>query len=351
LVPHRHVAKRCGPIAAVVLGLIVLAVLQVGSSGAKSSLCRRYAAPSGSDSNSGSLSAPYQSAQRLADSLSPGQTGCLRAGTYDPKTIYVLNLDNGGTGAAPITIRSYPGERAILIGIIQLQNGANHVTIESLNIQGDGSQNTIQIYAADDTIQDSNITNNWRGLSCLMLGSNNGPGPATRPLIRHNRFHDCGNPANGSFDHAIYAADVDHGQITDNIFWNSAGYAIQLYPNAQTTLFAHNIVDGDAPSGRGGVILGGDLDYASSNDTVSHNIVAYSRTPNISGWWAGRTGTGNQVRNNCLYGGGGGNIAGTGFIRSNNTAANPRFVDKKAHDYQLQPGSLCRKALGSLHVG
>ena len=44
--------------------------------------CDRVAAPSGSDAAAGTESAPYATAQKLADSLSAGQTGCLRAGTY-----------------------------------------------------------------------------------------------------------------------------------------------------------------------------------------------------------------------------------------------------------------------------
>ena len=44
--------------------------------------CDQYAAPTGSDSSVGTLAAPFATAQHLADSLSPGQTGCLRGGTY-----------------------------------------------------------------------------------------------------------------------------------------------------------------------------------------------------------------------------------------------------------------------------
>ena len=45
--------------------------------------CDKVAAPSGSDSAAGTAASPYRTAQKLADSLAPGQTGCLRAGLYE----------------------------------------------------------------------------------------------------------------------------------------------------------------------------------------------------------------------------------------------------------------------------
>ncbi|HEU0019697.1 MAG TPA: hypothetical protein VFQ14_05335, partial [Thermoleophilaceae bacterium] len=46
------------------------------------SACSRVASPLGSDSGAGSEAQPFKTAQRLADSLAPGQVGCLRAGSY-----------------------------------------------------------------------------------------------------------------------------------------------------------------------------------------------------------------------------------------------------------------------------
>ena len=64
------------------VGLLTLTLtLAISASGyGATPSCDLYASPSGSDSASGSLDAPLRSVQRLADSLSPGQVGCLRAG-------------------------------------------------------------------------------------------------------------------------------------------------------------------------------------------------------------------------------------------------------------------------------
>jgi hypothetical protein len=308
--------------------------------------CDLYAAPTGSDTAPGTIAAPFATAQHLADSLSPGQAGCLRGGSYAPSTTYVLNVTRGGALGAPLTIRSYPGERAVLTGIVQIKSGADTVTLSHIDIRGDGTQNTVQIYGSDDTVEYSDLTNNWLGRSCLMLGDNAGAGQAIRPVIRRNTFHECGSPANGSLDHGIYAANVSSGLITENVFWNSAAYAIQLYPNAQNTVFSHNVVDGGSPSVRGGVIFAGSSTTTSNNNTVADNVIAYSVSSNISSWWGGAAGSGNVARDNCVYGGGGGNIAGSGFSSIGNVTADPAFVNRSARDYRLSAGSACLAVVG-----
>ena len=42
--------------------------------------CAKYASTSGSDSAAGTAASPYRTAQKLADSLGAGQTGCLSGG-------------------------------------------------------------------------------------------------------------------------------------------------------------------------------------------------------------------------------------------------------------------------------
>jgi len=100
-------ARFAGVLTVVVAIMVVFASAPSLASAAVS--CDRVAAPSGSDSNSGTLTSPYLTVQKLDDSLTAGQTGCLRAGTYASGM-----QTNFATPA--VTITSYPGERATVAG-------------------------------------------------------------------------------------------------------------------------------------------------------------------------------------------------------------------------------------------
>jgi hypothetical protein len=303
--------------------------------------CARYSAPWGRDDAGGTKKRPFRTAQRLVDSLRRGQTGCLRAGRYERSDgDYVLDLRRPG-----LRVRSYGKERARLVGIVMIRKGADAVALSRLDIEGTGTMNTVKVHAADVVIEDNTITNRGRGLSCLMLGDNDGWGEASRTVVRRNRFHDCGSSANGTRDHSIYAANIVDSLILGNVFWNSAAFAIHLYPNAQRTRVAFNVVDGSS-SVRGGVVISGDERYASSGNVVERNVVAYAETANIEGWWGGVVGGGNIVRKNCVWAGKEANIRGDGISTSANLASDPRFRQRETHDYRLGTSSRCLSLLG-----
>ncbi len=69
-------------------------------------------AAKGKDSNSGSKNTPWQSIGHALAKLNAGDTLCLRGGTYY-EHIYCALV---GTEKKPITIRSYPGELAVIDG-------------------------------------------------------------------------------------------------------------------------------------------------------------------------------------------------------------------------------------------
>lgn len=310
--------------------------------------CSRFAAPEGGDSHRGTKRRPFKTAQRLADSLRPGQTGCLRGGTYSASDEFVVRVERGGQPGARITLRSYPGERATLLGNVAVIKGSDYVTLSRLRIEGTGGSNTVKTYASQTIVENSDITNAWRGKSCMMLGSDS-YGVAVAPIVRRNRFHECGSRANGNQDHAVYAQSVVGGRIIGNVLWNSAAYTIQLYPNARRTRVAYNVIDGGAPSVRGGIVFGGESDEASSDNVVERNVIAYAETYNITSDWGDPIGTGNVAARNCLWGGKEGNVDRSegGFRTYGNIVANPGFRSRHSRDYRLRRTSGCRRVIGS----
>ncbi|OGZ27290.1 MAG: hypothetical protein A2365_01080, partial [Candidatus Nealsonbacteria bacterium RIFOXYB1_FULL_40_15] len=71
-----------------------------------------YVSPSGNDNNPGTLSQPFKTVQKCADIAMPGETCYLRQGTYRE----TVTPANSGNSTAPITFKSYPGERATISG-------------------------------------------------------------------------------------------------------------------------------------------------------------------------------------------------------------------------------------------
>jgi hypothetical protein len=237
-------------------------------------------------------------AQRLLDSLRPGEIGCLHGGAYESTWDNVLHPRRGGGPGAPVTLRSYPGERARLVGIIDIPHGADYVTLSGLDIEGTGEDgaNTIKVYARGFVLERSDVTNAWRGRSCLILGNNEGGGQAVAP---------------------------------------------------QRTRVAHNVIDGSGRSMRGGIVFGGDGRFASGGNLVERNVIAYAASGAITSWWEGPVGTGNLARDNCVWGSRGLNITHEwGFTAVANRVAKPLFANRGARDYRLMPGSPCLRTVG-----
>ena len=80
----------------------------------------RYVSPSGLDTNAGtSISAPWKTITKAANSALPGDLVYIRNGTYaEMVTLRISGTDPNGTASPKgyITFQSYPGESAIIDG-------------------------------------------------------------------------------------------------------------------------------------------------------------------------------------------------------------------------------------------
>lgn len=310
--------------------------------------CDRYAAPTGSDAAAGTAADPLRTVPQLVASLEAGDTGCLRAGSYtETHNGYIARFGRSGSAGAPITLRSHPGERARIVGTVMVATEADHVRITDLDIEGTGDANTVKIYSSDVVVTGNDITNAMRGDSCMILGSSSA-GRAVRTIVRRNTFHDCGSPANGNKDHSIYASVTQDVQIVDNVFSNASALTIQLYPDAQDSRVAHNVIDGGAGTIRGGIVIGGGEQTASSGNVVERNVIAHTAASSVYSHWEGPVGTGNVVRSNCAWDAGGTafETGDGGFSVSGNRVANPRFADRAGRVYRLGAGSDCLGLVG-----
>ena len=79
-------------------------------------------APNGSDGAPGTADAPFQTVQKAAQVLKPGDTAYLRAGTYRETVV----PSRSGAPGTPVTFRAYPGERPVVSGADPVSGWSSH---------------------------------------------------------------------------------------------------------------------------------------------------------------------------------------------------------------------------------
>jgi len=301
---------------AVPLALTLLALpsaaAAAGTDGGAGETCDRSASPAGSDTAPGTPKRPLATAQALVDALAEGETGCLRAGEYAADD--EIKLETPG-----ITLRSYPGERATLRGRIWVTREAPGSTLTGLDIDGTNSRTLPSPTINGDRVNviGNDITNGHTSI-CLSVGSPDTFGRARGTFIAGNVIHDCGSLPATNFDHGIYVNSADETMIVGNTIFGNADRGIQLYPDAQGSLIAGNVIAGNGE----GVLFGGSADTASSDNLlVGNSITGSTIRGNVESSWGGPVGTGNFVLRNCLSGGAdpaGDTGAGVGFTGAGN---------------------------------
>ena len=192
---------------------------------AQAAACNRVAAPGGSDSAAGTVAAPYATFKKLAHSLAPGQTGCLRGGTYREN----VEVNANGAPGAPITIQSYPGR----VGDVprpahdrqeQLVPDLPEHDVRRLG----GARATAEaelkpsptVHGESISFIGNEVTNRHTAI-CFAVG-NEDFGRAPRVVIRRNRIHDCGQLPPTNHEHGIYLHSPCCAQVTDNWVYDNA---------------------------------------------------------------------------------------------------------------------------------
>ena len=313
--------------------------------------CTHWVSSSGNDRGDGSSGDPWRTVSRLTRAWQPGWVGCLRGSFTED-----VSIRSGGTAAAPVTLRSEPGSRALLTGRLWIADGADHVVVSGLSLDGralagvtagDLPSPTVN---GDHAVFLGNDVYNQRTRICFDIGSIRGWGTATGTVLARNRVHDCGERlASGdgnNHHHGIYVESGRATRIVQNVVYGNADRGIQLYPDAQGTWMLGNVIDGNGE----GIIFSGAEGYASSGNRAIGNVVTNSRTRyDVEYWWQDprRVGTGNVVARNCVGGGREGaiDLPAVGYAVGSNVLARPSFVDRLAGDLRPRAGSACRALL------
>ena len=320
------------------IGCLVLlagaAIAAAPGTAASSSGCHLVASPSGSDSAPGTEAAPFRTAQRLIEAVSPGQTACLRQGTYTGSD---LRLEAPGS-----TFRSYPGERATIAAFFAVYPEATGAKVMGLRFDGTNVNNdtAVKVNADRSVFSGNEVTKGGNGI-CLQAGSWH---PARGVVIERNRVYRCGPPSS-KFDHQLYLGQTRGAVVRFNVLTdNPGGWGVHLYTDADNTLIENNIIDNN----RGGVIFAGEGGEHSDNNVVRNNAITNNGPRwNIEGSWSGGPfGTGNTAYNNCVYSTGPDAPAGIaerdGFSTGSNTVLkSDPYVNGKAGDYRFKAGSPC----------
>ncbi len=326
-----------------------------------------YVSTSGSDSNSGSSSAPFRHVSKgAAAAHNPGDTVIVMDGTYDNEGViapyFVVNLQYSGTPGDPISFIAQDRGQVILdsenTSTTTVCNGAsayfNLANVAYVVIQGFVIQ-----HACDQGFQSNgyahDITLRWNEIAyianrtvtdqngrCGIYMNNN----QYNFTFDGNLFHDIGR-TNGTqylhFDHGIYSHGINL-TIINNVFYNmNRGYSIQLANGASNWLVANNtFAFGDA-NGQAGQI---EFWETNSYITIQNNIFYQPNIAAMDQWEANISST--TFSNNLIYG------VGTVMpvvpyglsIGVNQIGVNPMFVNavNPPYNFQLQPGS---PAIGS----
>jgi parallel beta-helix repeat protein len=236
--------------------------------------------------------------ERMMTRLDPGQTGCLRGGDYRGS----LELSARGTAGEPITLRSYPGETARLIGDLWLKRESAYLVIRGLVLDGrnDRGQPSPTVNGEHIEFVGNDVTNEHTGI-CFDLGH---PlyGTARDITIRDNRIHDCGRLPRTNHDHGIYVGLARDTRIVGNRIYDNADVGVHMYPDARGTYVAGNVIESNGE----GVLFGGTAESAPRDNLVEHNLIRDSRARyNVESHFerGGPVGQDNVVRRNCIEGG------------------------------------------------
>jgi hypothetical protein len=249
--------------------------------------------------------------------LEPGDVGCLHGGTYADGTLVALSAS--GTASAPITLTSYPGEQAEIVGTT-LELAGDYLTVRGLTVRdvtaidGDG----IAVSGTGDRIEHNVVRNVYRHGILLHTDSANA-------VIARNYVSEVGQPGSNQ-DHGIYVQGDGH-LVINNVFSQiRGGYGIHVYPSSSNVTIAQNTVVNSQT--RSGILI----DTTGGNIAVVNNIVTDNLEYGILNEQCGLGGC--VVDDNLAWNNG---LGATSGPVTNTIQADPLYIDSAYHVASISP--------------
>ncbi|MGH2920759.1 MAG: right-handed parallel beta-helix repeat-containing protein [Gaiellaceae bacterium] len=290
-----------------------------------------YVSPGGRDSNPGTLAQPWQTIQKAADTLRPGERAFVRRGVYREN----VQLRRSGTAAKPITIAAYGRERPVIShasGPLEIDAGYHRVRGFVLE-RAKGTSST-NVYFQSDAHHIELSRNEIRYSQDQGVFSEE----ETHHLhVLGNRIHDNGlGHASGQHQsHGIYLQGRLHVAANNLVFNHPYGFGIQVYDQNSRSILVNNTITGAAHSG---IVVGGEGGV--DNITIRNNILAFNAKYGVQTDSDCPTGP-ILIDANVIFGNRDGPVQrGCSQLRvGSNILADPRFASRVRRDFRLGPGS------------
>jgi hypothetical protein len=332
--------------AIVLLGLLVPALASgCGGDGEKSippTLRKaRFVSPSGSDAAAGTAARPWRTIQKALETLRPGETAVVRKGVYNESLV----MRRAGRASAPITVRAYPGETAVVRPAgrgeldypLRITSGAAYFRFAGFLIEDAPLDTTVNVYVA---AQDKPYPHDVEISGCEIRGST-GTGVlvepnASRVELRRNVVYD--NGLGTAHQHQGIYFQGTEGVIAGNVVYRQPnGFGIQVRAGADRVRVVGNTTVGNLLSG---IVV----ENTAARVTVVNNISAFNGGWAVRGYDSGDGPVlpGNVASNNLGFRNESGEFANSGrpvIDFGRNIVADPRFIDRAAHDFRLGPNS------------
>jgi hypothetical protein len=356
-----------------------------------------YVSTTGSDSNPGTISAPFRTINHGVSILHPGYILYVRAGTYAESLINVI--PSGTSWSIPVTVAAYPGESVALQPasgaqyVIEILGSSSYIDVNGLNLDGTNisasafyiTKNTSGVFPDHIKFENAEVKN-APAQGVFVSGTttasstydqflhltvhNNGSGNGSHGMYisgSHILIAHCESYSNGGEGIQIYMASginpsvasyntVSYCKLHDNgTFGASANIGLGIYTGdgnvafndliwnnaigisvergATNTLIYNNTIYHN--TGDGGMRIG----YSSpaSSGTIIKNDLFNSNSKTIFDFEAGLTEDYNLLDTSVVLGRGGSLSSGSGA--HDVSSSNPMFVNASGHDFHLQAGS------------